>query len=730
LPSFGVSLTRQVNPVFCVPPNNQLDAYWDRVEDRLYKIRHCMNISGVRRQLALFAPPIDPGLLVRARAAGVSIEDALGLTAGELPPYRFNALIGSAQEYAQAVQTFGAALLAALEKKDAEELAQLRLVHEENLQKLQTQVREQEVETARRNLEAVTKRQATVEYRKSYFQGLLDTGLNSWEVTQSAARHASNVLKGGASILDFLAGAFHVAPEIGAPTSMKYGGKQVADSSFSWASGMRDLAGVSDSIAASAGLEAGFQRREEGWQHQVDLADHELADLEQQKEAANVRLEIAQRQLENHRRAIEHTQEVSDFYDEKFTGVNLYTWLASTLQRLYRQSYNSALAMARLAEHAFHFERPDLTDVRLSPTHWEAGHRGLLAGEQLVNELRTMERRFIETDDRHLEIDQAFSLQQVDPAALLRLKTSGECTFTIPERYFDLFYPGQYRRILKAARLTIPSVTGPYTNISATLHLLGSDIRRQPDLEEAPAPSHPSRTTTVATSTGQNDAGVFELTFRGERYLPFEGAGAVNSEWRLSLPKTFKPFDYDSINDVILRLSYTAEYDEDFRHDVERDNAGLEGSLTQVLTDDGLARALHLRHELSTTFHRLLHAELEQAIPFELTQEHFPLFVRDRPLAVKRALLVLQPAGDQNPGRIEFALDSESVSGFTDRGEVGGLPAADVTTAFAGDPRGEHSLEVRASGQLAPDDGTPPAVGSDKLEDLVLYIEYGLQART
>jgi hypothetical protein len=234
----------------------------------------------------------------------------------------------------------------------------------------------------------------------------------------------------------------------------------------------------------------------------------------------------------------------------------------------------------------------------------------------------------------------------------------------------------------------------------------------------------------VATSTGQNDAGVFELTFRGERYLPFEGAGAVNSEWRLSLPKTFKPFDYDSINDVILRLSYTAEYDEDFRHDVERDNAGLEGSLTQVLTDDGLARALHLRHELSTTFHRLLHAELEQAIPFELTQEHFPLFVRDRPLAVKRALLVLQPAGDQNPGRIEFALDSESVSGFTDRGEVGGLPAADVTTAFAGDPRGEHSLEVRASGQLAPDDGTPPAVGSDKLEDLVLYIEYGLQART
>ena len=40
---------------FCIPPNKNLLAYWDRVEDRLFKIRNCMNISGIRRQLDLFS---------------------------------------------------------------------------------------------------------------------------------------------------------------------------------------------------------------------------------------------------------------------------------------------------------------------------------------------------------------------------------------------------------------------------------------------------------------------------------------------------------------------------------------------------------------------------------------------------------------------------------------------------------------------------------------------------
>src|SRR5204863_2838789 len=68
-PLFGIGRTLY----FCIPPNEKLLGYWDTVADRLFKIRHCMNIEGVVRQLALFDPPIDPGMLVKAAAAGINI---------------------------------------------------------------------------------------------------------------------------------------------------------------------------------------------------------------------------------------------------------------------------------------------------------------------------------------------------------------------------------------------------------------------------------------------------------------------------------------------------------------------------------------------------------------------------------------------------------------------------------------------------------------------------------
>ena len=74
----------------------------------------------------------------------------------------------------------------------------------------------------------------------------------------------------------------------------------------------------------------------------------------------------------------------------------------------------------------------------------------------------------------------------------------------------------------------------------------------------------------VATSTAQNDSGVFELNFRDERYLSFEGAGVI-STWKLELNGKYKKedgtnidisqFDYDSISDVILQIRYTARED-------------------------------------------------------------------------------------------------------------------------------------------------------------------------
>src|SRR5918998_796168 len=74
---------------FCVPTNDKLLSYWDTVADRLFKVRHCMNIEGVVRQLPLFESPIDPGLLVKAAAAGVDLSSVLADVSAATPYYRF-----------------------------------------------------------------------------------------------------------------------------------------------------------------------------------------------------------------------------------------------------------------------------------------------------------------------------------------------------------------------------------------------------------------------------------------------------------------------------------------------------------------------------------------------------------------------------------------------------------------------------------------------------------------
>src|SRR5262245_24108150 len=89
---------------FGIPSNDKLLSYWDIVEDRLFKIRHCLNIEGVARSLALYEPPIDPALLVRARAAGLDIASVLADLAAPMPHYRFPTMLARATELCNEVR--------------------------------------------------------------------------------------------------------------------------------------------------------------------------------------------------------------------------------------------------------------------------------------------------------------------------------------------------------------------------------------------------------------------------------------------------------------------------------------------------------------------------------------------------------------------------------------------------------------------------------------------------
>lgn len=165
----ATSLSSVATLYFSIPKNNILWGYWDTVADRLFKIRNGLNIEGVARSLALFEPPIDPALLVRAAAAGLDLGSILSDLNSPLPHYRFNIILQKALELCAEVKALGAELLAVLEKRDAEALALLKFNNEINLLNLVKTIKKKQVEEAQDTLEGLNRYIDAVQARIDYY---------------------------------------------------------------------------------------------------------------------------------------------------------------------------------------------------------------------------------------------------------------------------------------------------------------------------------------------------------------------------------------------------------------------------------------------------------------------------------------------------------------------------------------------------------------------------------
>src|SRR5262249_39597203 len=142
-------------------------------------------IEGVVRQLPLFEPPIEPGLLVRAVAAGLDLSSVLNDISAVLPHYRFNVLAAKASELCAELKSLGQAMLSALEKRDAEQLCLLRAQHETTLLGLAEQVRKLQYEEAEKNQIALGKSRETAVTRYVHYQKLL--GVQDAKAPESGA---------------------------------------------------------------------------------------------------------------------------------------------------------------------------------------------------------------------------------------------------------------------------------------------------------------------------------------------------------------------------------------------------------------------------------------------------------------------------------------------------------------------------------------------------------------
>jgi hypothetical protein len=227
----------------------------------------------------------------------------------------------------------------------------------------------------------------------------------------------------------------------------------------------------------------------------------------------------------------------------------------------------------------------------------------------------------------------------------------------------------------------------------------------------------------IATSSGQNDSGLFQLNFQDERYLPFERAGAI-SRWRLSLPEEFRPFDYDTISDVILHISYTARDGGDALRNVVTEHVSARINLwLDELAEQGagLQRLVSLKREFPNELHRLIFPPQgqDQATELRMSKRYFPYFLKDRELTVTRIELFLKPKDGETVAFDDLSLQMNQNTGsaFLIHQQVG-LPFSHFAVTEALSREGSIWRFDVASGSLT----------ADTIEDLYLLATYQVGA--
>lgn len=126
---------------------------------------------------------------------------------------------------------------------------------------------------------------------------------------------------------------------------------------------------------------AGFIRREQDWTFQANVAAKAIIQIDRQITEADIKIQIAKKELEYHQKQIDNAKDVETFLQDKFTNQELYDWMKDQLRTVYKASYNLAYFLAAMAEKAYRYEMgSELANFIQAGGYWNDGRRGYWLG--------------------------------------------------------------------------------------------------------------------------------------------------------------------------------------------------------------------------------------------------------------------------------------------------------------------------------------------------------------
>ena len=632
-------------------------------QSNLRKLRLGRNIAGLDRQ------PL-----------GLAVETAIAPR--QPTPYRYVALIQRAKELIQNASQMEAALLSALEKRDAESYNLLKAVQDLELADATVDLHELLLAQALDGIKLAMLQRSRAQIQCDHFQKLLDEGTSTWETLGLAA---SGIGMGLAS----------------------------------------DGGSLFSGLGSFFGQAASLERREEDWELQRDLASQDEKIGQQQVTLAIDQVSVATQESRIAHIQKDHAGATVQFLAGKFTSAELYEFMSGVLDGIYRFFLQQATAMAKLAENQLAFERQEAPQGIIQGDYYSSPEggpdtRGITGSARLLADIVQLDQHAFLTDQRKLQLTKTLSLARFAPIEFARFRETGVLVFGTPQELFDRDFPGHYLRLIKRVRTSVLALVPPIDGIHATLGSVGTSrvviagdtfrnvvVRRNPE--------------SVSFSSPRDATGLFELVpdSQPELLLPFEGSG-VDAVWRFELPKAANLFDFSTIADVLLTIEYTALSSFDYRQQVIR----------TLRTELSLDRPFSFRQEFADQWYELNNpdqATTPMTVRFKTTRGDFlsnldELTIRNlvlylatangQPVEIQGIRLLFKKQGDET----QLGDSADSIDGIVSTRRPNGSNWLPLTGEAS--PIGEWELA------LPTDDQTKDFFRDEEIEDILFVISY------
>ncbi|MCW7549691.1 neuraminidase-like domain-containing protein [Photorhabdus sp. APURE] len=546
---------------FLPPYNDVLLGYWDKLDLRLYNLRHNLSLDGQPLNLPLYATPVDPKTLQRQQAGGDGTGSSPAGGQGSVQGWRYPLLVERARTAASLLTQFGSNLQATLERQDNEKMTLLLQTQQQAILKQQHDIQQNNLKGLQHSLTALQASRDGASLRQKHYSDLINGGLSAAEIAGLTLRSTAMITNGVATGLLIAGGIANAVPNV---FGLANGGSEWGAPLIGSGQATQVGAGIQDQSAGISEVTAGYQRRQEEWTLQRDVADNEITQLDAQIQSLQEQITMAQKQITLSETEQANAQAIYDLQTTRFTGQALYNWMAGRLSALYYQMYDSTLPICLQAKAALVQELGEKdSDSLFQVPMWNDLWQGLLAGEGLSSELQKLDAIWLARGGIGLEAIRTVSLDTLFGTGTLseninkvlngeKVPESGGVTLTLTGDIFqatlDLSQLGlensynlgnEKKRRIKRIAVTLPTLLGPYQDIEATL-AMGAEI--------------------AALSHGVNDGGRFVTDFNDSRFLPFEGRDATTGTLALNIFHAGKEGSQHelaaNLSDIIVHLNY------------------------------------------------------------------------------------------------------------------------------------------------------------------------------